>query len=104
MEEAFDDGRDALGALGRHIDKVGRTHKLILVDVLADSTKRLFVVARRKRKVAVVLGEDSKTCDLLGAAQNLGGDIVDLIPRNLNIILGIALVIVLKRLDRKSVV
>ena len=33
MEEVFDNGGDALGALGRHIDKVGRTHKLILVDV-----------------------------------------------------------------------
>ena len=68
VEEVFDDGGDALGTLGRHIDKVGRTHELILVDVLADSTKRLFVVARRKRKVTVVLGEDGKTRDLLGAA------------------------------------
>ena len=68
MEEVFDNGGDALGTLGRYIDKVGRTHELILVDVLADSTKRLFVVARRKRKVTVVLGEDGKTRDLLGAA------------------------------------
>ena len=98
MEEVFDNGGDALGALGRHIDKVGRTHKLILVDVLADSTKRLFVVARRKRKVTVVLGEDGKTRDLLGAALILGGNIVDLIPRDLNIILGIALVVILERL------
>ena len=89
MEKAFDDGGDALGALGRHIDKVGRTHELILVDVLADRAKRLFVVARRKRKVTVVLGEDGKTRNLLGAAQNLGGNIVDLVPRDLNIILGL---------------
>ena len=41
VEEAFDDGRNALGALGRHIDKVGRTHELILVDVLADRAQRL---------------------------------------------------------------
>ena len=79
MEEVFDNGGDALGALGRHIDKVGRTHKLILVDVLADRTKRLFVVARRKRKVTIVLGEDSKTRNLLGAAQNLSGNIVCLL-------------------------
>ena len=56
MEKVFDNGGDALGALGRHIDKVGRTHELILVDVLTDRAKRLFIVARRKRKVAVVLG------------------------------------------------
>ena len=68
VEEVFDNGGDALGALGGHIDKVGRTHELILVNILADSTKRLFVVARRKRKVTVVLGEDGKTRDLLGAA------------------------------------
>ena len=68
VEEVFDNGWDALGALGRHIDKVGRTHELILVDVLADRAQRLFVVARRKRKVTVVLGEDGKTRDLLGAA------------------------------------
>ena len=68
MEEVFDNGGDALGALGRHIDKVGRTHELILVDVLADRAQRLFVVARRKRKVTVVLGEDGKTRNLLGAA------------------------------------
>ena len=98
MEEAFDNGGNALGALGGHIDKVGRTHELILVDVLADRTKRLFVVARRKRKVTVILGEDGKTRNLLGTAQNLGGNIVDLVPRDLNIILGIALVLVLKRL------
>ena len=58
MEEVFDNGGDALGALGSHIYKVGRTHELILVDVLADRAKRLFVVARRKRKVTVVLGEE----------------------------------------------
>ena len=63
VEEAFDNGRDALGTLGRHIDKVGRTHELVLVDVLADRAQCLFVVARRKRKVTVVLGEDGKTRD-----------------------------------------
>ena len=68
VKEAFDGSRDALGALGRYVDKVGRTHESILVHVLAHSAQRLFVVARRKRKVTVVLGEDGKTRDLLGAA------------------------------------
>ena len=39
VEKVFDDGGDALGALGRHIDKVRRTHELILVNVLADRAK-----------------------------------------------------------------
>ena len=98
MEEAFDEGGDALGTLGGYIDEVGRAHELILVNVLANRAQRLFVITRRKRKVAVILGKDGKTRNLLGAAQNLGGDIVDLIPRDLNKVLGIALVIVLKRL------
>ena len=68
VEKALDGSGDALGALGRYVDKIGRTHELILIDVLTDRTKRLFVVARRKRKVTVVLGEDGKTRDLLGAA------------------------------------
>ena len=98
MEKVLDDGGDALGALGRHIDKVGRTNELVLVNVLTHRAKRFLVIARRKRKVAILFGKDGKTRNLLGAAQNLGGNIVDLVPRDLDIILGIALVIVLKRL------
>ena len=67
--------------------------------MLAHGSKRRLVVARGEREPALAaLDEDSEPRDLLAPEQDRGRHVIDLIPRDLDVVLGVLLVVELKGL------
>ena len=80
-----------------HVNQTWGADELAVAQVLAERSQRLLVVPGREREAAVLLREDRKAHDPL-VAYDRGGNVVDLVPGNLDEILRVALVVELDRL------
>ena len=81
----------------KHIPEIRRLKKLVFSNMGANRTKSRLVVTSGKGIRTVFLGKKSKARNGFSLPYNRSGYMINLIPRDLDIVLGIFLVIKLKR-------